>query len=74
MRLLRQFFRKLLKSEFTCYAQAVFMSFHTVFDVELPLFRGQVDRRHAMILRLSNDDQSDQVKAPVYGPAKAGGC
>jgi len=39
----------------------------------LPWFRGQVDRSHAMTLRLSIDDQPDQDKAPVHGAAKAGG-
>jgi len=39
----------------------------------LPRFRGQVDRSHAMTLRLSIDDQPDQDQAPVYGAAKAGG-
>jgi len=40
----------------------------------LPRFRGQVDRSHAMTLRLSIDDQPDQDQAPVHGAAKAGGC
>ena len=39
----------------------------------LPWFRGQVDRSHAMTLRLSIDDQPNQDKAPVHGAAKAGG-
>ena len=42
-------------------------------DVGLPWFRGQVDRSHAMTLRLSIDDQPNQDKAPVHGAAKAGG-
>ena len=41
--------------------------------LELPWFRGQVDRSHAMTLRLSIDDQPNQDKAPVHGPAEAGG-
>ena len=40
----------------------------------LPRFSGQVNRRHAMTLRLSIDDQSNQDQAPVHGAAKAGGC
>jgi hypothetical protein len=36
----------------------------------LPRFRGQVDRRHAMTLRLSFDDHHDHVPTPVYGAAK----
>ena len=44
-----------------------------VTSLELPWFRGQVDRSHAMTLRLSIDDQSNQDQAPVHGPAKAGG-
>jgi hypothetical protein len=40
----------------------------------LPWFRGQVDRSHAMTLRLSIDDQPDQIKTPVHGAAKARGC
>lgn len=36
----------------------------------LPRFRGQVDRRHAMTLRLSFDDHHDHVPPPVYGAAK----
>ena len=39
----------------------------------LPRFRGQVDRSHAMTLRLSIDDQPDQIKTPVHGAAKARG-
>ena len=42
-------------------------------EVGLPWFRGQVDRSHAMTLRLSIDDQPNQDKAPVHGAAKAGG-
>jgi len=38
--------------------------------VGLPWFRGQVDRSHAMTLRLSIDDQPDQDQTPVYGAAK----
>jgi len=37
----------------------------------LPRFRGQVDRSHAMTLRLFNDDQPDQDQAPVHGAAKS---
>ena len=39
----------------------------------LPRFRGQVDRSHAMTLRLSIDDQPNQVQAPVHASAEAGG-
>ena len=42
-------------------------------SVGLPWFRGQVDRSHAMTLRLSIDDQPDQIKTPVHGAAKARG-
>jgi hypothetical protein len=38
--------------------------------VGLPRFRGQVDRRHAMTLRLSFDDHHDHVPSPVDGAAK----
>ena len=44
-----------------------------LYSVGLPWFRGQVERRHAMTLRLSIDDQTDQDQAPVDGGAKAGG-
>jgi hypothetical protein len=44
------------------------------FLLGLPWFLGQVDRSHAMTLRLSIDDQPDQDQAPVHGAAKAGGC
>jgi hypothetical protein len=37
-----------------------------------PQNHGQVNRRHAMTLRLSTDDQSNQDKAPVHGAAEAG--
>jgi predicted nucleic acid-binding protein len=37
----------------------------------LPRFHGQVDRSHAMTLRLSIDDQPDQDQAPVHGAAKS---
>ncbi len=37
----------------------------------LPRFRGQVDRSHAMTLRLSIDDQPDQGQATVHGAAKS---
>jgi hypothetical protein len=40
----------------------------------LARFSGQVNRRHAMTLRLSIDDQSNQDQAPVHGAAEAGGC
>jgi hypothetical protein len=36
----------------------------------LPKFRGQVDRRNAMTLRLSFDEHHDHVPSPVYGAAK----
>jgi hypothetical protein len=36
----------------------------------LPRSYGQVDRRHAMTLRLSIDDQPDQDQTPVYGAAE----
>lgn len=36
-------------------------------------FCGQVDRSHAITLRLSIDDQPDQDKVPVYSAAWAGG-
>jgi hypothetical protein len=36
----------------------------------LPQFRGQVDRSHAMNLRLFINDQPDQDQAPVYGAAE----
>jgi hypothetical protein len=36
----------------------------------LPRFHGQVDRSHAMTLRLSIDDQTDQDQAPVHGAAE----
>jgi hypothetical protein len=39
----------------------------------LPRFRGQVTRGHAMTIRLSNDDQSNQNQTPVHGAAEAGG-
>ena len=39
----------------------------------LPRFRGQVDRSHAMTLRLSIDDQPNQDQAPVHASAEAGG-
>ena len=39
----------------------------------LPRFRGQVDRSHAMTLRLSINEQPDQDKTPVHGAAEAGG-
>jgi len=42
--------------------------------VDLPRFSGQVNRSHAMTLRLSIDDQSNQDQAPVHGAAEAGGC
>lgn len=41
--------------------------------VGLPRFRGQVDRSHAMTLRLSIDDQPNQDQAPVHASAEAGG-
>ena len=41
--------------------------------VGLPWFRGQVDRSHAMTLRLSIDDQPEQNPAPVHGAAEGGG-
>jgi len=41
--------------------------------VGLPQFRGQVDRSHAMTLRLFIDDQLDQDQTPVYAAAEAGG-
>jgi hypothetical protein len=41
-------------------------------DVGFPQNHGQVNRRHAMTLRLSTDDQSNQDKAPVHGAAEAG--
>ena len=44
------------------------------YAMELPRFRGQVVRSHAMTLRLSIDDYSDQIKTPVHGAAKARGC
>jgi hypothetical protein len=37
----------------------------------LPRFRGQVDRSHAMTLRLFINDQPDQDQAPVHGAAKS---
>jgi hypothetical protein len=37
----------------------------------LPRFRGQVDRSHAMTLRLFIDDQPDQDQTPVYGAAES---
>ena len=37
----------------------------------LPQFGGQVDRSHAMTLRLFINDQPDQDQAPVYGAAKS---
>ena len=40
--------------------------------VGFPQNHGQVNRRHAMTLRLSTDDQSNQDKAPVHGAAEAG--
>ncbi len=40
-------------------------------QVGLPRFHGQVDRSHAMTLRLSIDDQPDQDQAPVHGAAKS---
>ena len=43
-------------------------------EVGLPGFRGQVVRSHSMTLRLSIDDQPDQIKTPVHGAAKARGC
>ena len=42
-------------------------------EVGLPGFRGQVVRSHSMTLRLSIDDQPDQIKTPVHGAAKARG-
>ena len=42
-------------------------------EMGLPRFRGQVDRSHAMTLRMSIDDQPDQIKTPVHGTAKARG-
>ena len=42
-------------------------------EVGLPRFCGQVVRSHAMTLRLSIDDQPDQIKTPVHGAAKARG-
>jgi predicted nucleic acid-binding protein len=41
-------------------------------EVGFPQNHGQVNRRHAMTLRLSTDDQSNQDKAPVHGAAEAG--
>jgi len=41
-------------------------------ELGLPLLRGQVDRSHAMTLRLSINDQPDQNPTPVYGPGEAG--
>jgi len=43
-------------------------------NLGLPIFRGQVDRRHAIPLRLSSDDQPNQNQAPVHSAAEAGGC
>ena len=48
--------------------------FCQVLPLGLPRLSGQVNRRHAMTLRLSIDDQSNQDQAPVHGAAKAGGC
>jgi len=42
-------------------------------ELRLPRFSGQVVRSHAMTLRLSIDDQPDQIKTPVHGAAKARG-
>ncbi|MCP9850755.1 DDE-type integrase/transposase/recombinase [Cyanobium sp. Morenito 9A2] len=42
-------------------------------EVRLPRFRGQVDRSHAMTLRLSIDDQPNQDQTPVHASAEAGG-
>ena len=42
-------------------------------NLGLPRFRGQVDRSHAMTLRLSIDDQPNQDQAPVHASAEAGG-
>ena len=39
----------------------------------LTRFSGQVVRGHAMTIRLSFDDQPDQIKTPVHGTAKAVG-
>ena len=57
--------RRLLEEEFSRQLLETY--------VGLPWFRGQVDRSHAMTLRLSIDDQPNQDKAPVHGAAKAGG-
>ncbi len=54
------------KIERACYEDLAFR-------LGLPRFRGQVDRSHAMTLRLSIDDQPNQDQAPVHGPAEAGG-
>ena len=43
------------------------------YELGLPRFRGQVDRSHAMTLRLSIDDQPNQDQAPVHASAEAGG-
>jgi transposase-like protein len=39
----------------------------------LPRFRGQVNRGHAMPLRLAIDDQPNQDRAPVHAFVEAGG-
>jgi hypothetical protein len=44
-----------------------------IMTMGLPRFRGQVDRSHAMTLRLSIDDQPNQDQAPVHASAEAGG-
>jgi hypothetical protein len=40
-------------------------------SVAFPQFRGQVDRSHAVPLRLSIDDQPNQDQTPVEGSAEA---
>jgi hypothetical protein len=58
------------------YPLATMLRIHLLqqwYDLGLPRFRGQVDRSHAMTLRLSIDDQPNQDQAPVHASAEAGG-
>jgi alkylhydroperoxidase family enzyme len=65
-----QQFVALAIAQLYCCAEAFGYAAH---KVGLPRFRGQVDRSHAMTLRLSIDDQPNQDQAPVHASAEAGG-
>jgi hypothetical protein len=44
------------------------------FQLEFPQFPGQVEKGHAMTIRLSIDDFTHQEPTPVHGATEGGGC